>query len=202
MHLKFGRAPRVTSRRDEAFRGGDNLPVVEPWNYIINGDALRVLIQPWPPSETAGLGDLHSRAVQSPRPLGTQCPQSVGQRSHMRARWPARPGQSSRSRELAGRAEQTDCRRSTLADLQPQATHRERAAPAERTSARCSSTDIALKLLGGGSKPSRSSMTACFRHSYSHTKSKHGIRHEHAQYSAGRRMPRDSFAGASAFLQA
>jgi len=178
------------------------LPVVEPLNYIINGDALRVSIQPWRPSEIAGLGDLRSRAVQSPRPLGTQGPQSVGQRSHKRARWPATPGQSSRPRGLAGRAEEADCRRSTLAGLQPQATHDERAAPAERTSARCSSADIALKLFGGGSQPSRFSMTASFRHSYSHTKSKHDVRHEHAQYPAGTRMPRDSFAGASGFLQA
>ena len=178
------------------------MPVVEPWNCIINGDALRVSIQPWRPSDIAGLGDLHSRAVQSLRPLGTQCPQSVRQRSHIRARWPVRPGQSSRSRGLAGRAEQTDCRRSTLTGQQPRATHRERAAPAERTSARCSSADLALKLFGGGSQPSRSSMTARFRHSCSHMKSKHGVRHEHAQHSAGRRMPRDSVAGASAFLQA
>ena len=68
------------------------MPVVVLWTYIINGDALRASIQPWRPSAMARLGDLHSRAVRSPRPLGTQCPQCVRQRSHVRARWPARPG--------------------------------------------------------------------------------------------------------------
>jgi hypothetical protein len=73
-------------------RGRDNLPVVDLCNYIINRNALRASIQPWRRSEMAGLGDLHPRAVRSPGSLGIECSQCDGQRSHVRARWPAGPG--------------------------------------------------------------------------------------------------------------
>ena len=90
----------------------------------------------------------------------------------------------------------------TLACLQPQATHGERAVPADRTSARCGSADSALTLFGGDCQPSRSSMTACFWRVDSHLKSMQGVGHEPLNYPTSNSMPRDSFAGASAFLQA
>ncbi len=72
------------SRITEVARGRDNLPLVELWKYIING----------------GLSELRStrggRSAQlapSPRPLGIECPQCVGQRPRGRARWRAAPGQ-------------------------------------------------------------------------------------------------------------
>jgi hypothetical protein len=43
--------------RERKGSGRDTLPVVDLWNYISNGGALPASIQPWRPSEIAGLGD-------------------------------------------------------------------------------------------------------------------------------------------------
>lgn len=67
--------------------------VVDLWNHIINGNAARASIRSWRASEMARLGDLHPRAVRSPRLLGIECPQCVGQQPHGRTRWRAAPGQ-------------------------------------------------------------------------------------------------------------
>jgi len=83
---------RLRRAREPKGRGRDNLPLVDLWNYIINGGlaerrSTRCDRRQWPALET-----VHSRPVPSPRPLGIECPLCVGQRSHGRARWPAAPG--------------------------------------------------------------------------------------------------------------
>jgi len=53
------------------------------------------------------LATFHSRVVRSPRPLGIECPQCVGQPPHGRAPWRAAPRSAERGHADAGRHRQT-----------------------------------------------------------------------------------------------
>lgn len=83
----------VVPRGARGWKGGgrDYLPVVDLWNYIINGSL-------FDSRSTRGsrqrptFATIHSRVVRSPRPLGIECTQCVGQLPHGRARYRAAPG--------------------------------------------------------------------------------------------------------------